>query len=517
MTPRDDNSPEFSAKTLADVTVTAAMDAPQPTPGHGPVAILVAAGDSGEPLRFTDTFRIGRGDDCDVRVNADGVSREHCVVSRTKGSWKVQDTQSTNGTWLDDIRVETAPIQNSNVLRLGRKGPVLWLTLEGHSDVSVSKVDLKPYLERYVQGDEMDRVGGHTRLVRRAVDVTRRRQHRRHLMVLAAVVAAALVALTAMWRWRTAQVEAARETASDIFYSMKDLELQLARLEQHLGEDADASEQLESGRDRLGALESNYDRYLSELDLIGDATPEQTRLVLRIARVFGECEIGMPPTLVGEVEHYIDLWRQGTRLEQAMARSREGGLAARAATAFHRVDLPAQYTYVALQESDFRLDVCGPETRSGIAKGAWQFIPATGRAYGLSIGPLYLERRFDPQDDRHDFDRASAAAASYLRDIYLREAQGSGLLALAIYNYGGTNVRRLIRSLPESPRERNFWQVLTEHRDRFPDETYDYVLKIFSAAVIGENPQLFGFDFPPPLKDAVARRSDGSPETDDET
>ena len=73
---------------------------------------------------------------------------------------------------------------------------------------------------------------------------------------------------------------------------------------------------------------------------------------------------------------------------------------------------------------------------------------------------------------------------------------------LATYNYGGTNVRRLIRSLPESPRERNFWQVLLEHRNRFPKETYDYVLNIFSAAVIGENPELFGFDFQPPLANA---------------
>lgn len=502
MAPSDDNTPDVSAKTLADLSVTATLEAPTAAPEHSPPAILVATGDAEEAQRFTDTFRIGRGEECEVRVNADGVSRDHCVVSCTDGAWKVQDTDSTNGTWLDDIRVETAPLQKSNALRLGRKGPVLWLTVEGHSEVPVSEVDLKPYLERYVRGDEADGVGGHTRMVRRAVDVTRRRQHRRHLMIMAAVVAVALVALTAVWRWRAAQVEAARDTAVDIFYSMKDLELQLAGLELQLGKDADAPAQLESGRDRLGALESNYDRYLEELDLIGDKTPEQTRLVLRIARVFGECEIGMPPTLVGEVERYIDRWQEGTRLEKAISRAQNAGFAARAAAAFDRADLPAQYFYVALQESDFDLHACGPETRYGIAKGPWQFIPATGRAYDLSIGPLYLERRFDPQDDRHDFDLASGAAAAYLRDIYLREAQGSGLLALAIYNYGGANVRRLIRSLPESPRERNFWQVLIEHREQFPRETYDYVLKVFSAAVIGENPRLFGFDFDPPLETA---------------
>jgi pSer/pThr/pTyr-binding forkhead associated (FHA) protein len=505
MAPRDDKAADRAATTLVDMPVGSLTGgAGRPSEG-GPPAI-VAEFDAGDgPKRFSDTFVIGRETECALRVKADGVSRRHCEVSRDGDRWVLRDLSSTNGTWLDGLRVETAPLQNRNAVRLGRKGPVVWLTVEGPLEAPVSDVDLNPYLERYVEAEEIDGAGGHTLMVRKAIDVTRRRQHRRHLLGLVAVIVVAAVALTAVWRWRAAQVEAARSTASDIFYAMKDLELKLARLEQHLGEEATGSEQLESGRDRLGALETSYDRYLRELDLDGENTPERARLVLRIARVFGECEIGMPPTMVEEIDRYIGRWRRGTRLQKAIERAESNGFAARVAAAFDRVDLPPQYFYVALQESDFRPDVCGPETRYGIAKGAWQFIPATGRAYGLSIGPLYLERRFDPQDERHDFDLASDAAASYLRDIYLREAQGSGLLALAIYNYGGTNVRRLIRSLPESPRERNFWQVLIEHRDRFPQETYDYVLNVFSAAVIGENPTLFGFDFAPPLDNAINR------------
>lgn len=508
MVPKDDNSPDLTAKTLVDLPVGDVAEGSGPRSGNHPPTILADLGDGAEPQRFDHTFRIGRDEECELRVKADGVSRFHCEISLTNGCWKVRDADSTNGTWLDDLRVETAPLQRRNALRLGRKGPVVWLTVDDAQEVSLSGVDLNPYVERYVKGVECDGAGGHTMMVRKAVDITRRQQHRRHLLMLFAVVAVAVTALTTVWRWRSAQVAAARDTAIEIFYSMKDLELQLANLEDRLGHDATTSAQLQSGRDRMGTLESNYDRYLDELDLIGDQTPEQTRLVLRIARVFGECEIGMPPTMVGEVERYIDRWRQGTRLEKAIARSKEAGFASRAAAAFNRADLPAQYYYVALQESDFRPQACGPDTRYGIAKGAWQFIPATGRAYGLSIGPLYLERRFDPQDERHDFDRASDAASSYLRDIYLREAQGSGLLALAIYNYGGANVRRLIRSLPESPRQRNFWQVLIEHRDQFPQETYDYVLNIFSAAVIGENPEIFGFDFDPPLQNALVMGPD---------
>jgi tyrosyl-tRNA synthetase len=56
-----------------------------------------------------------------------------------------------------------------------------------------------------------------------------------------------------------------------------------------------------------------------------------------------------------------------------------------------------------------------------------------------------------------------------------------------------------LNSLPENPRERNFWQLITAYREKVPDETYDYVFSIFTAAVIGENPLLFGFEFDNPL------------------
>ena len=70
---------------------------------------------------------------------------------------------------------------------------------------------------------------------------------------------------------------------------------------------------------------------------------------------------------------------------------------------------------------------------------------------------------------------------------------------MACYNWGEGQVLPLIRSLPANPRDRNFWKLLTKYRDKIPQETYDYVFSIASAAVIGENPRLFGFDFDNPL------------------
>jgi hypothetical protein len=68
---------------------------------------------------------------------------------------------------------------------------------------------------------------------------------------------------------------------------------------------------------------------------------------------------------------------------------------------------------------------------------------------------------------------------------------------IAAYNWGHNRVRGLIQEMPENPRERNFWTLLQHYQ--IPAETYEYVLYIFAAAVIGENPELFGFGFKNPL------------------
>ena len=141
-----------------------------------------------------------------------------------------------------------------------------------------------------------------------------------------------------------------------------------------------------------------------------------------------------------------------------------------------------------MQESDFQELISGPMTHAGIAKGMWQFIPSTAENYGLRLGPLVDLPRADPLDDRHHWDRETKAAAAYIKDLYSTDAQASGLLVMACYNWGERSVLPLVRSMPKNPRDRNFWKLLTQYRSKIPDETYDYVFYIVSAAVIGENP-----------------------------
>ena len=129
----------------------------------------------------------------------------------------------------------------------------------------------------------------------------------------------------------------------------------------------------------------------------------------------------------------------------------------------------------------------------------WQMVPATALKYGLTLGPLAAFQRPDPQDDRHDWQKATRAAVRYIKSLYATDAQASGLLVIASYSWGEGPVIRLLRGMPANPKERNFWQFLERYRERVSQETYDYVFFVVSAAVIGENPRLFGFPFDNPL------------------
>ncbi|MGH9144359.1 MAG: lytic transglycosylase domain-containing protein, partial [Vicinamibacterales bacterium] len=255
-------------------------------------------------------------------------------------------------------------------------------------------------------------------------------------------------------------------------------------------------------QERRRQMEINYDRFISGLKLYDHALTPQEQLILRVTRTFGECETAAPPEYLAEVNNYIRTWQRTGSYAASVRRAREMGYAKTIAEEFEKQDLPPQFFYLAMVESGFDEVASGPPTRMGIAKGMWQFVPDTAKRYGLTIGPLAAFRRPDAGDDRHRWEKATHAAAAYIKDIYSTDAQASGLLVMASYNWGENRVIRMLRTMPANPRERNFWKVLEHHRDQVPAETYNYVMSIVAAAVIGENPRLFGFNFDSPLASA---------------
>jgi hypothetical protein len=297
------------------------------------------------------------------------------------------------------------------------------------------------------------------------------------------------------------EVQQATAAATDLFYDMKELELAVAELEAKLRETdpgAPLRAQIERSRRTLFEMRRRYaahaDRLLANRWIPLDS---EERIILHMARVFGEADLDVPKGFVAKVKEYIGRWQSSPRYRNAIARLEEKGYGPPIYRALTEQGLPPQFIYLAMQESDFRAQAVGPPTRYGRAKGMWQFIPSTGRNYGLKTGPLTAFGRYDPDDERHDPYKSTQAAARYLRAIYRTDAKASGLLVMASYNWGEHRIIKRLRQMPDNPRERNFWALIRNYK--IPDETYNYVFYIFAAAVIGENPRLFGFDFDNPL------------------
>ena len=485
------------------------MRVPGQMPTSPVVPVLRVRTGDGHALRFSRPFHIGREHDCDVRIDDVHVSRKHVAVSFENGRWTVRDQRSGNGVFVNGRRIDTAPVGAGGLtIRLGADGPSVVLEIEsaGRSR-SASSMPTPPagetilVAERYFGTAADDEpVGNRTLIIRKAFQRVQKKQKRLYRGIVAVATLAALAAGGYAY-YGHRQMLRQQAIAQELFYAMKSLDVDIANVERRLAASGNVQSQdeVKAYLERRRQMEANYDRFLSGLKLYDHELTPQEQLILRVTRTLGECEMAAPPDYVAEVAGYIRKWQSTGRYAKSVTRAREMGYAKKIVEEFEKQNLPPQFFYLALQESDFNEVASGPPTRMGIAKGMWQFIPETGRRYGLNTGPLAAYPRPDIADDRHKWEKATRAAAAYIKDIYATDAQASGLLVMASYNWGEQRIINMLRSMPANPRERNFWQVLEKHRDRVPKQTYDYVLNIVSAAVIGENPRLFGFPFDSPL------------------
>lgn len=137
-----------------------------------------------------------------------------------------------------------------------------------------------------------------------------------------------------------------------------------------------------------------------------------------------------------------------------------------------RHGLPRDLVFLAMVESGF-----SPRAYSWAgAAGPWQFMPVTGRRYGLRVG-FWV-------DERRDFEKATEAAARHL--VWLQSVFQDWHLAMAAYNAGAGGVRS---ALKKSGAE-DFWSLQRSRRLR--KETKQYVPKILASAIVAKQPALNG-------------------------
>lgn len=454
-------------------------------------------------------MRAGRAPSNAIVLDDEVVSGEHLELRRSGDDWEVVDLASTNGTFLNGVHIVRETLARDNLIRLGAAGPELRVTIPGAAKrTTTHRLSAKEIAARFLGTETPTEMSAFTATMRAAVTEYRALEARswlRRVRNLRAVIGglglvAAAVAVFAVVQYR--RVNELRATAGEVFNTLKALELEVRRLQAVAGPDS-------SIEARRGRLQSQYDQLVQTLGIYSPGTPSDVQLIYRMVHRLGESEATVPRAFVNEVRRVMRQWK-AQDLELGLTRANTDSLGVRVAAILGEHDLPREFFYLALQESKLDPRAVGPPTRFGYPKGLWQFIPSTAEAYGLHVGPLTGEARFDPNDERHDVAKSTAAAARYLSDLFTTDAQASGLLVIAAYNMGQTRILPLIRSLPESPSERNWWRLIEEHRSRIPDETYDYVLRVVAAAVIGADPTQFGFEVGAPLG-PLPGQDDGSP------
>jgi membrane-bound lytic murein transglycosylase D len=126
--------------------------------------------------------------------------------------------------------------------------------------------------------------------------------------------------------------------------------------------------------------------------------------------------------------------------------------------------IPKQLVYLAVIETNLNIN----DVSWTGAVGMWQFMPETGRIYGLNV--------VGGVDERYDWNKSTYAACRYLQDLY--KQFGDWLLVVAAYNGGPGRVYSAIKRSGS----KNFWDL----QYFLPTESSNHVKKFIATQYIME-------------------------------
>jgi membrane-bound lytic murein transglycosylase D len=217
----------------------------------------------------------------------------------------------------------------------------------------------------------------------------------------------------------------------------------------------------------------------SPLDTLKDITtylsPEEAEKEReKIQKVVGTISYDIPITLNPRVLGFIEAFQTRIRGEFEAGLKRSGSFLPLIKTIFRDEGLPEDLAYMAHQESAFKSTAYSRAR----AKGMWQFMSFTAKKYGLRIDAWV--------DERSDFEKATRAAARYLKDLH--ERYGDWYLAMAAYNAGEGKIDRAVARA----RTKDFWTICKTRYIRA--ETKSYVPAILASILIDKSPEDYGFN-----------------------
>jgi membrane-bound lytic murein transglycosylase D len=172
------------------------------------------------------------------------------------------------------------------------------------------------------------------------------------------------------------------------------------------------------------------------------------------------------------IQQYINYYQGRGRSTMESGLRRSGQYMKMARQIFKEEGVPVDVTWLAQVESAWK-----PKAVSwAAASGLWQFVPSTGRQFGL--------RQTAWVDERNSFEQATRASAKYLKSLAARY-NGNWELAMAAYNTGAGNIDRGVSRAGTA----SFWAIYPY----IAQETRNYVPNILATILIAKNPEKYGF------------------------
>ena len=172
------------------------------------------------------------------------------------------------------------------------------------------------------------------------------------------------------------------------------------------------------------------------------------------------------------IQQYINYYQGRGRGTMESGLRRSGQFMKMARQIFKEEGVPVDITWLGQVESAWRVKAFSWAAASGL----WQFVPGTGRQFGL--------RQTAWVDERNSLEQSTRASAKYLKSLAARY-NGNWELAMAAYNTGAGNVDRGI-ARAGTP---SFWAIYPY----IAQETRNYVPNILATILIAKNPEKYGF------------------------
>src|SRR3954470_24541024 len=265
------------------------------------------------------------------------------------------------------------------------------------------------------------------------------------------------------------------DAAVDVLLSAPEALPDHARIERHLEQICDLIYRFDVeklGAGQAAATEESFDK--APIDEISHMTfPVDETMAAKLKGELNKTPSAIPLELSDPVlsyVHYFSTERGRSILLSGLRRS--GRYRPLIQKIFTEEGVPEELIYLAQAESGFLPRAVSHKQ----AVGMWQFIAGTGSDYDL-VHTTNFDERFDPE-------KATRAAAKYLKDLYAR--YGDWYLAMAGYNCGAGAVDRAV----ERTGYADYWELLKRHA--LPKETSSYVPIIVAMTIMAKNPLDYG-------------------------